>query len=112
MTPRMRVGDGGEKPLEISKLRNKIKKGCLFTCKSSRSRYGHDVGACESINLGKSLEKEPVICHCIGQPRCGEMTPRSLERKVGTRKMMWRSRAPRASVSSYTQGKVSISYVS
>ena len=72
MTPRMRVGDGGEKPLEISKLRNKIKKGCLFTCKSSRNQDGYDGGASTGVDLGKSSEKEPVSCHCAGQLKHGE----------------------------------------
>ena len=58
---------------------------CLFTCKSSRNQDSHDWGssagngADNDVGIGvdigggrdpgKSPEKKPILCHCIGQLR-------------------------------------------
>ena len=65
-----------EKPEEIYKSRKLIKDRVDFfsplTCKTSSKYDGQDGGACVGIDPSKSPEKEPILCHCIDQPRHGE----------------------------------------
>lgn len=81
ITPGMRAHTRWErefikkKKVEIAKLRKFVKEEVgffffLFTCKHSRSQYGHDQGACAPS--GKSPENEPFFCHFINYRQHGE----------------------------------------
>lgn len=67
-----------EKPEEIYKSRKLIKDRVdlllllFLTCKTSSKYDGQDGGACAGTGPSKSPEKEPILCHCIDQPRHGE----------------------------------------
>ena len=68
------MGGWSEKQLEICKPRKIIQREwfCLSTCKVSRNHDDPDVGMCTGVDLGKKSEKEPVLCHCVDQPRPGK----------------------------------------
>ena len=68
------MGGWSEKQLEICKPKKIIQREwfCLSTCKVSRNRDDPDVDTCMGIDLGKKSEKEPVLCHCVDQPRHGK----------------------------------------
>ena len=67
-----------EKPEKIYKSRKLIKDRVdlllllFLTCKTSSRYDGQDGGACAGTGQRKSPEKEPILCHCIDQPRHGE----------------------------------------
>ena len=57
---------------QVKKIDQRRSGFSLYTCKHSRNQDGPDGGSSAAMESGKSLEKEPILCHCIDQPRHGE----------------------------------------
>ena len=44
----------------------------MLTCENSRENGGHDGDLRAGMGSGKSLEKEPILCHFLDQLKHGE----------------------------------------
>ena len=68
------MGGWSEKQLEICKPRKIIQREWVLFIylQVFQNHDDPDVGSCTGIDPGKKSEKEPVLCHCVYQPRHGE----------------------------------------